>query len=268
VPQNRNDYDAILLDLDGTLYYEEHPLPGAVELLRRLQRDHRTFACLSNSTSSPHLIGQRLQRMGVTVPEQAIFTAGAAAVDYVLKHWTSGAMPRVYNLATDGVHEMLDGKVHWVSSASEPCDAVLVGTPGSAFAALDRQRTALHVLRADRRAKLIGICADRVFPSQHGIEFGTGALTAMLAYAANVTPIFTGKPEPIFFHELCQRLGVAPARCLLIGDNLESDIAGGKAVGMRTILTLTGVTQRGDLEALPPERRPGGVIEDLRELNR
>ena len=266
---NFDQYDAVLLDLDGTIYHEEHALPGAVELLRRLQRERRRFACLTNSTSSPQRLAERLRRMGVELPEEVIYTAGVAAADFVLSgEFTSdaGHPPCVYSLATEGVHELLEGKVNWVQSAEERCDGVLVGTPLSAFATEDRQRMALEILRRDREVKLVGICADRVYPSPRGIEFGSGSLTMMLAYAANVTPVFTGKPEAIFFHELCGRLGVEPGKCLLIGDNLESDIAGGKSVGMKTILTLTGVARRGDVERLAVEDRPDGVIEDLTEL--
>jgi 4-nitrophenyl phosphatase len=202
--------------------------------------------------------------MGVTVAERCIYTAGAAAADYVMDHF--GQRPRVYNLATDGAQEMLDGKVQWVSAAAEPCDVVLVGTPGSVWATEDRQRVALDILRGQRSCALLGMCADRVFPSPRGIEFGCGAMTAMLSYAADVKPVFTGKPEPVFFHDLCRRIGVEPGRCVLVGDNLESDIYGGNRVGMTTVLALSGVARREDLASLSAERQPRHVIQDLREL--
>jgi HAD superfamily hydrolase (TIGR01450 family) len=258
-----SDFPAILLDLDGTVYHEEHALPGAIELIRKLQAERRTFACLSNSTSSPQRAAERLARMGVIVPQHAIYTAGAAAADYILATWPG---PRVFNLGTDGLHDLLDGKVRWVTNGKEPCDVIAVATPVSVYATEDRQRIALELLRGQRNSVLLGMCADRVYPSPRGIEFGSGALAAMLAYAADVTPIFTGKPEAIFFHELCQRLDVEPSRCLLIGDNLESDIFGGNRVGMTTILTLTGVATRADLPNLPADRQPHAVITDLREL--
>jgi 4-nitrophenyl phosphatase len=258
-------FDAVLLDLDGTIYHEDHALPGAVALIQRLQREGRTFACLTNSTSSPALLAQRLRGMGVTVPAEAIFTAGEAAADYVL-HLKMNGPPRVYNLATEGIHDLLQGQVHWVEAPDEPCDVVLVGTPVSSFATHPRQRIALEILRRQNTTRLVGICADRVYPSPRGIEFGSGALTAMLAYAANVIPIYTGKPEPIFFQELCERLRVQTNRCLLIGDNLESDIAGGKGVGMTTILTLTGVTPGDHLLRLSQTQQPDHVINDLRAL--
>jgi 4-nitrophenyl phosphatase len=265
MPIDLTPFAAVLLDLDGTIYHEDHPLPGAIEFIRHLERENRKFACLTNHTSSPARIAARLARMGVTLDESHIYTAGAAACDYVLEKWPNN--PSIFNLATEGVQQMLDGKVRWANAPDDVCDAIICGTFVSKYATEDRQRAALTILRANRATQLIGCCADRVYPSPRGIEFGSGAFTRMLAYAASVAePIFCGKPEPIFFRELCERLHVAPQRCLLIGDNLESDIAGGKRMGMRTILTLTGVTREPNLEALRESGNPNlpdQVISDL-----
>jgi 4-nitrophenyl phosphatase len=268
VPVDLSPYQAVLLDLDGTIYHEDHALPGAMDLVRRLQREHRPFACLSNSTTSPLRVAMRLQRMGVEVDPSHIYTAAAAAADYVLETFSEqhghGPRPRVYNLATEGVQEMLDGQVDWVQTAGEPCHAIIVGAPTNVYAAEDRLRTALVLAR--HGATIVGICADRVYPSPRGLEFGSGALSLMLGYAANAQPVFTGKPQPVFFQSLCHRLGVDPAWCVLIGDNIESDILGAKAVGMRTILTLTGVTRRRDLLAIAADDQPDMVVEDLTQV--
>lgn len=265
MPTDLSQYEAVLLDLDGTIYHEEIALPGAVELIRRLQSANRKYACLTNSTSSPERVAARLQRMGVEVDPLHIYTAAAASADYVLERFGQGPeKPWVYNLSTEAVQEMLDGKVHWAESESDACDAVICGVPVNVFATEDRRRTALVHLR--KGAALIGICADRVYPSPRGIEFGVGAMASMMAYAADVKPIYCGKPEAIFFHELCERLHVKSHQCVLIGDNLESDIAGAKAVGMRTILTLTGITTLQDASRAPDIRKPDAVINDLSEL--
>lgn len=290
-PLDLTQYQAVLLDLDGTVYHEDHALPGAVELIRRLQRDGRAYACLTNSTNSPAQLAARLNRMGVVVDPAHIYTAASAACDYVLQRFGDPAAaayigtaaaadlsvppaltlsapppakPRVLNLSTEGVDDMLDGRVRWVRDGREPCDAVICGVPLNVHATEDRLRAALVHLR--RGATLVGICADRVYPSPRGLEFGVGAFVAMFAYAAGVTPVFCGKPEPLFFNELCRRLGVRPERCVLVGDNLESDIAGARGVGMRTILTLTGVATRDDASAAPPAQRPDAVVESLAAL--
>jgi HAD superfamily hydrolase (TIGR01450 family) len=262
VPIDLSNFDAVLLDLDGTIYHEESALPGAVELIHRLQREGKPYACLTNSTSSPQRIVARLFRMGIDA--EHVYTAAAAATDYVLERFAGMHPPRVFNLSTEGVQEMLDGRVQWVDGEAGPCDAVICGVPLNVFATPERQRIAMLHLRAG--AMLVAICADRVYPSPRGMEIGVGAMAAMLAYAAGTTPINCGKPQPLFFQELCRRLHVDPSRCVLIGDNLESDIAGGKSVGMKTILTLGGVSTSRDVELLPPELRPDWVINDLRDV--
>lgn len=257
-----SQYQAVLLDLDGTVYHEDHALPGAVELILRLQKSGQPYACLTNSTTSSVQLASRLKRMGVVVDPAFIYTAASAACDYVLLRF--GANPRVLNISTSGVDEMLDGKVTWVKDDQAPCDAVICGVPLNVHATEDRLRAALVQLR--RSAELVAICADRVYPSPRGIEFGVGAFAAMFAYAANKKPVFCGKPEPLFFNELCRRLGVEPSRCVLVGDNLESDIQGARGVGMRTILTLTGVATRHDAEHAPPHLRPDAIVESLASL--
>jgi len=259
-------YQAVLLDLDGTIYREQNVLPGAVALVQRLRADGRKFACLSNSNASPLQIVIRLGEMGVELEPDQIYTAAAAAADYVVQQIKpqTGNRPRVFNLSSEGMHDMLEGLVDWVQTDGEPCDAVVIGSPACVYATEDRQRVALRLLR--KGAAAIGICGDRVYPSPRGLEFGTGALTWMLCYAASVEPVFCGKPQEIFYQELCTRLHVSPDWCLLIGDNLESDIYGARALGMRTILTLTGVTRRRDLLSVPAEYQPDLVVEDLTEL--
>jgi len=280
VPFDFDAFDAVLLDLDGTIYHEEHALPGAVELIRRFQSDGRKYACLTNSTSNPQRISARLGRMGVKVDPAHIYTAAAAACDYVMERFAGQSpshdltspvppvsrRPRVFNLSTEGVNDMLDGRVEWVNDEAAPCDAVVCGVPVNVYATDERQRMAMIQLR--RGATLVAICADRVYPSPRGLEFGVGAMGAMMAYAANVTPVYTGKPERFFFEELCRRLGVEPPRCVLVGDNLESDIAGAKGVGMRTVLVLTGVATRDDVGRLPADLRPDWVVEGLPDLGR
>jgi 4-nitrophenyl phosphatase len=265
-------YAAVLLDLDGTIYTEDHPLPGAVDLIRRLLREGRKFACLS--TWSPRQLTARMARMGVRIEPERIYTAAAAAADFVLQHFPDDRSPRVLNVANEGFHELLDGKVIWVTGEDEPCDVVVCAALTSVFATEERLRLALTILRRrgnqpkdqSKATMLLGMCADRVYPSPRGIEFGSGAMTMLLSYASAVEPVFTGKPEAVFFQELCGRLGVEPRECLLIGDNLESDIRGAKRVGMRTLLTLTGVTRAEDLAGLPENQRPDGVVEDLTGL--
>lgn len=276
-------YDAVLIDLDGTFYREEasgaRVLEGAVELVDRLDEAGIAYACLTNSGSSPRQLAARLAGMGARVDEQHIWSCVAAAAEFLLHEFAhidfdgAGRRPAVFNAATDGLAELLEGKVDWVHSEREPCDAIVTASPVNTWAAPDRLWIALQLLRRGarrtdptRRPLLVGTCADRVYPSHRGLEFGAGSLTQYLAYASDAVPVFCGKPEEIFFQELCSRLGVAPQRCLLIGDNLDSDVAGARRVGMASALVLTGVATREDAARADSTRRPDFVIHSLREL--
>ncbi|HZZ45217.1 MAG TPA: HAD-IIA family hydrolase [Tepidisphaeraceae bacterium] len=256
-------FAAVFLDLDGTVFQEEHPLPGAANLVRHFNASGRKYACLTNHTFSARRIAQRLARIQIPIDAQHIYTAGDAAADYVMTRF--GPRPRVYNLATESFEESLEGRVDWVNHATDPCDVVVNGSPICVYSTPDRQHVALELLK--RGATLLGMCADRIYPSARGLEIGVGALSVMLGYAANVTPVFTGKPQPVFFRALCDRLQVDPKDCVLIGDNLESDIAGAKSVGMTALLTLTGVTKQEDLRHVDACHQPDGIIQSLADFD-
>lgn len=260
-------YDAVLIDLDGTVYRENFKgaeiLPGARELIAALNDRRQPYACLTNSGSSPAGLAKRLASMGATVDEEHIWSCASSSADFCLHRF--GPLPRIYSLASEGFHEILEGKVAWVENPTDACDAIVVSNPSNPRASQQRAWEALQILRRKSTA-LVGMCADRVFPSHRGLEFGSGALTEMLAYASGITPQYCGKPEPVFFQELCQKLQVAPDRCILLGDNLDSDIAGAKKVGMASALLLTGITDRPTAAAAPHDRHPDFILDSLAQL--
>lgn len=264
MPVDLSRFRAVLLDLDGTLCHDQHALPHAVDAVRRLQEMGKIIGVISNSGAGPLRVQMRLHAAAIEVDAARIYTAAAHTADHLLQSFDPvqlGRRPRIFNLSTESIQEMLTGKVDWVTTGGEPCDAIAAAAPTSPYCTLDRMRIALQLARGG--AMLVGLCADRVFPSGRGIEFGSGSLTSMLAYAANITPTYCGKPQPGFFLDFCRHLEVTPGECLLIGDNLEADIAGGMRVGIQGVLTLTGVTRRRDLLQLPDELRPLDVIDDL-----
>jgi HAD superfamily hydrolase (TIGR01450 family) len=254
------DFAAVLFDLDGTIWHEHLPLPGAVALVQRLQECDHPHGFVSNSSASPARVVRRLADMGLNVTEQTILTAAAAACDYVLDTFDPGV--RVFNIANPSIDELLSGRVTLMDDECKDCDAVLASGLAHGCATPVRLQKALQLLM--RGASLIGLCADRAYPTPRGFEIGAGGVTAMLAYAADVPATYCGKPEPWFFENICHRLQVPPDRCLLIGDNLEADIAGAHRVGMTTILTLTGLaTPEAVAKATD---KPDAVVNDLSEL--
>ena len=256
-----NAFKAILLDLDGTVWEETTPLPGAAELVRTLHKMGKHVAYVSNSNSSPKRVVEKLAKMNIVANDRDIVTASSAACERVLAMFER---PRVFNLGTQSVYVMLEGKAEFVERPDQPCDAILVATPVSELAGEARQRTALALAR--NGAAIIGMCADRVFVSPRGIEFGAGALAIMLGYAADKPVEFCGKPGALFFQTILDHLNVKPSDCVLIGDNLEADIAGGNRMGMKTILTLTGVHQKRDIASYDTDHTPSYIADSLESL--
>jgi glycerol-1-phosphatase len=107
---------------------------------------------------------------------------------------------------------------------------------------------------------------DRTLPSPRGPLPGNGSLVAALTTATDLEPEVVGKPERGVFDAAAARLaGQAP---LVVGDRLDTDIAGAKAAGLPALLVLTGVASPCDLLSATPTQRPTYVGLDLRALLR
>jgi len=260
------DFQAVLFDMDGTLYHDDHVLPGAVDTISYLEANHVPFACLTNAGwRTPGQLVERLASMGITLPSDRLYTAGQAVADWILSNWQS---PRVCNFAGSALERLLDGKVQWVTQKDQPCDVVAVAGHMHAEGGQMNMPRALCALSHLRNgAQMVVTCRDRVYPVPDGFAIGSGSVAAMFAYAANLPDDrvhYVGKPNPSFFKLLCERLGVEPAQCLLVGDNLESDIKGGLTTSMTTALVLSGVTTRPMLES--SDIQPAYVFDDLADM--
>ena len=266
------DFAAILFDVDGTLCAHHRALPGAVELVRRVQQAGLPHAFVTNNSAVP-LARQveRLSRAGIDAPAAAIYTSGRAMADWIRARFpaTAGrAGPRVFNFAGEQLHDELADIATFVETVREPVDVVCVGSHLRENAVdfnYDRAIAGLYHLR--QGAELLVGCADRVYMYDGLPEFGSGSWGELFAFAAGLPRHkvhYAGKPDPEFFLHLCQRLGVPPQRCLLVGDNLESDVAGGLSVGMTTALVLTGVATEADVSG--GRIQPHRIFKDLVEL--
>lgn len=258
------DFDAILFDMDGTIYHEQHALPGAAAMISHLHDIDMPWACVTNnSANTSDELAARLRTMGIVIDPTHIHTAAHAMAQRIV---ALGAT-RVFNFAGHALPTLLDA-VQWVDADDSAVDVVAVAThmrENDVGFDFDRALCALAHLRGG--ATLVVGCNDRVFPIAGGVEFGSGAWAALFRFAADLPAervAYCGKPQPGFFHGICKRLGVDPARCLLIGDNLEADIRGGRDAGMTTALLWSGVTRPGDLER--SDVTPDLIHDDLAAL--
>jgi len=268
-PMRFSDFDAVFFDMDGTLYREHHALAGGAEVIDHLLSVGKPHACVTNNSANTTVeLSRRLAKMSVNVPPVRIYTACNAMADWLR---ALGPNPHVFNFAGNALPVELANGAVFVESVGQRCDAVAVGTHVRENATgFDFERSLVGLNLLKKGATLLVGCADRVFPIHGGgVEFGSGSWGMLFSFAANLPAekvVHAGKPEPAFFRSLCRRYGVEPARCVIIGDNLESDIQGGLGVGMKTALLMTGVTTPSDLAA--SRIRPDVVFDDMPALLR
>ena len=187
-----------------------------------------------------------------------VLAVGASGLDRELRE-AGFEVVAAAHAATRMSQEGIDG---W-SAAGHP-DAVIVG--------LDQQLTYMRVAAAADciRAGALFIATNRdpVYPTERGLRPGAGAVVAAVETAARTAPLLSiGKPEPYLLQAAAHAVGGDLTSAVMIGDAL-TDITAGRAVGVRTVLMLTGVTSRAAADALAPEQRPTKVAADAAELSR
>ena len=254
----------LLLDLDGTVYRGRHAVPGAPELILHLEAAGLPFLYVTNrSNRTAETICEQLRGYGLPCrPEQVLTSALGCARHLGRPSARSTDGSAVYAIGSNALHQALSAE-GWnvVDESAETADTVVVG--------LDRTVTYRQIDHAarlvrDHGARFLATNPDKVTNADHGLVAGNGAIVAAVEAAAGRPPEMIGKPSPILFEQAREILGLPVRELLVVGDNLETDIQGGIAAGMRTALLLTGVSAREDVQRTGV--RPDHVFSEIRPL--
>jgi HAD superfamily hydrolase (TIGR01458 family) len=230
-----NAVDAVLIDIAGVLHVGDVAVSAAPEALQRLRDRGLPLRFLTNTTRrTRERLAQDLCAMGLDVAVEEIVTAASAAHDYITRH---GLHPHL--LLHPGIEPAFRDLADGVP------DCVLLGdaADGFSYAALDH---CFRLLMDDPARPLIAMARNRYFRDGEGLHLDMGAFVSALEYASGRQAIITGKPAPAFFDAALSTLGVSPQRAVMIGDDVEADIAGAVAVGMQGVLVRTGKFQPAD----------------------
>ena len=250
-------HDALLLDLDGTVWEGGHAVAGAVEAVNAAGVP--ALYITNNAMRSPESVAEKLQGIGLQAEAADVVTAAQAAIDLAAEHLQPG--DAVYVIGTASFRELVRAAGYRVvDSAAEQPRAVLQGLdPEAGWAELSEAALAIR-----GGATYFASNLDTTLPSERGLLVGNGSMVAAVVSATEVTPTSAGKPEPAMFLTAARRLNAQ--RPLVVGDRLDTDIAGGNAAGMPTLHVLTGVSGHIALLEAPKELRPTYVAEDLGAL--
>ncbi len=239
-PAKLRSVKAFIIDMDGVLYVGQEPLPGAQAFLNHLEEQHTPFVlATNNSTLTPAQYVSKLESMGIAVKEEHILTSAQATAMYV--SGMAAPTTRVYVIGEIGLVTAV--KEQGLSIGADGVDFVVVGLDFDLT--YEKLRTATMAIRAG--AAFVGTNPDTTLPSEDGLIPGNGAILAALEAATGVAPLIVGKPEPILLRLAIEKLGVAAECTAIVGDRLETDILGGRRVGLVTILVLTGISNQDEL---------------------
>jgi HAD superfamily hydrolase (TIGR01450 family) len=260
VSEPLDGYDAVLLDLDGTVIRGAEAVPEAPGVVNELRQAGRTVQFITNNASrAPDEIAKHLTALGVrTAPEQVV-TSGQAAVALLATQLPAGAAVLV--VGTEAlVAAVRSVRLQPVTAASERPAAVIQGhSPETGWAQLAEACLAIR-----DGAMWIACNVDRTLPTERGLLPGNGAMVAALQAATDREPTVAGKPARLLLDTAVDRTGAQ--RPLVVGDRLDTDIAGARAAGLDSLLVLSGVADSVALLAAPPEQRPSHLGADLRVL--
>ena len=229
----------LILDMDGVLWRENSPIGSLPDVFQRIRSmGLKAIMATNNSTKSVEQYQRRLEDFGVRVEPWQIVTSSHAVAEMLARKFRERG--EIFVIGEDGVKVALQEKGFTIVQAGETQNAaaVVVGIDRE----INFQKFKEATLLIRRGLPFYGTNGDLTFPTPEGLIPGAGSFLALITAATGVNPTIAGKPAPFLLEFALDRLGTPRERTLVVGDRLETDIAGGQAIGCPSALVLSGVS--------------------------
>lgn len=253
------DFNAIkgfICDMDGVIYHGNQILPGVREFIQWMQDENKEYLFLTNNSGyTPRELNQKLERMGLDVPEEHFYTSALATAAFLRQQAPECS---VFAIGEAGLLNALYDAGVTMNDVNP--DYVVVGE-GRAYS-LDTLTKATNLVL--NGAKLIGANSDVSGPIENGIAPACGALVAPIELATGKKAYFCGKPNPLMMRTGLRLLGCHSAEAVMIGDRMDTDVISGMESGMATVLVLSGVSTRETLNTYA--YRPSIVLNGVGDI--
>ena len=238
-----------ICDMDGVIYHGNRLLPGVKEFVEWLYKEDKKFLFLTNSSDrSPRDLQQKLQRMGLDIDETHFYTSAQATARF-LNSQSPGCS--AYVMGEAGLMNALY-EVGITMNDSTP-DYVVIGEPKS----YNYEMIIKAVKLIQNGAKLVATNSDLTGPTENGIIPPIELATGKSAY-------FVGKPNPLMMRTGLRLLGVHSDEAAMIGDRMDTDIVAGMESGLETVLVLSGVTTRENMQVFA--YRPRHILNGVGDI--
>lgn len=245
-----------LMDMDGVLVREETAIPGAKEFIGRLTETGTPFLLLTNNSMwTRRDLAARLRAGGLDVPEESIWTSALATAKFLEDQRPGGS---AFVIGESGLTTALHSAGYTINER-DPDYVVLGETRTYSF-----ERLAQAIRLIGKGARFIATNPDPVGPAPGGPLPAAGAVAALISRATGREPYFVGKPNPLMMRTALNTLEAHSEETAMIGDRMDTDIVAGLEAGLETVLVLTGVTSRDEVERFP--YGPSRIVESVAEL--
>ncbi|MBR3841348.1 MAG: HAD-IIA family hydrolase [Erysipelotrichales bacterium] len=246
-----------LIDLDGTMYKGTNIIDGAKEFVEYLLKNNIEFYFFTNNSSrTPKEAMEHMTSLGFEgITPKHFYTSAMAAARYVAMNYKER---NAYFVGQSGIEEALIQEGFTI--VEDGADFVFIG--------LDKKGTYEKYSKALRQlvkgAILVGTNNDRILLQENGANIGNGSIVAMFEYALGRESLKIGKPHPACIEVFCEMFNKRKDECIIIGDNLETDILCGVNANVETVFVTSGVHKISDIERL--QIKPDNIITNLKEL--
>ncbi|MDR3573598.1 MAG: HAD-IIA family hydrolase [Anaerolineaceae bacterium] len=236
-----SDIKCFLLDLDGTFILGNRLIEGSVRFLDVLQAQGKEFLFLTNNSSKHRrMYAEKLNRLGVSIPETLIFTSGEATSIY-LKNIRPAA--RLYVVGTPALEDEFRSS-GFILTEDTPDIAVLGFDTTLTYAKLWRL---CDVVRSG--LPYVATHPDFNCPTETGFMPDIGAMIAFVKASTGREPDqVIGKPNRFIVDAASHKLNLPIDALAMVGDRLYTDIALGASSSITTVLVLSGETSPDDLK--------------------
>jgi len=254
--QKIKDKAGFIIDMDGVIYHGNKLLPGVTEFLSWMENSGKKYLFLTNASErTPKELREKLKRLGISVEEDHFYTSALATASFLASQKPNGS---AYIIGDAGLIHALYSVGYTINNVNP--DYVVVGdTHGYNF-----EKIEMAVNLVLNGARLIGTNPDVSGPVETGITPSTKALIAPIEIAAGKKAYFVGKPNPLMMRIALKKLGVKREEAIVIGDRMDTDIRCGLESEIDTLLVLSGITSRDDIDRFP--YRPQYVLKGIIDL--
>ncbi|MGA9871635.1 MAG: HAD-IIA family hydrolase, partial [Rhodococcus sp. (in: high G+C Gram-positive bacteria)] len=248
----------LLLDLDGTVYQGADPIVGAVEALSG--GVEKQYFVTNNASRSPSDVAEHLRELGFDTSEDFVVTSAQVAARMLADRVPAGSS--VVVVGTEALAREIEfvGLVPARSAANAPTAVVQGHNPGTDWGILAEAAFAIR-----GGAVWVATNTDATLPTERGLAPGNGSMVAAVRTATGAEPLVAGKPAAPIMQDAIRLSGAT--RPLVVGDRLDTDIAGANATGIPSLLVLTGVSSALDVLRAIESERPTHIAFDLNALN-